>query len=272
MPRDGPYTIVFFHAHPDDEALLTAGTMARLAVEGHRVVLVVATAGEVGEAAAEYAEGPGLGERRRAELARSAEVLGCARTAVLGYGDSGLDGAAPGRSFVAVPVEESAAALAAVLREERADAVTVYDPHGGYGHPDHIRVHTVGTTAARLAGTPLVLEATVDRTPLVRAVRLLRLARLVPADVARSFAAAYSPRGALTHAVDVRAQADAKRAAMAAHASQATSGGGGDRTLAAFLRLPGPLFRLAFGREWYVEHGRRPGGALLDDVFATVRA
>ncbi len=41
-------TAVFFHAHPDDEALLTAGTMAMLAAEGHRVVLVVATAGEHG--------------------------------------------------------------------------------------------------------------------------------------------------------------------------------------------------------------------------------
>jgi LmbE family N-acetylglucosaminyl deacetylase len=43
-----PRTAVFFHAHPDDEALLTAGTMAMLAAEGHRVVLVVATAGERG--------------------------------------------------------------------------------------------------------------------------------------------------------------------------------------------------------------------------------
>ncbi|MEY2965314.1 MAG: hypothetical protein RLZZ228_1127, partial [Actinomycetota bacterium] len=27
-------TLVFLHAHPDDEALLTAGTMARAAAEG----------------------------------------------------------------------------------------------------------------------------------------------------------------------------------------------------------------------------------------------
>ena len=38
-------TLVFLHAHPDDEALLTSGTMARAAAEGHRVVLVVATDG-----------------------------------------------------------------------------------------------------------------------------------------------------------------------------------------------------------------------------------
>ncbi|WP_460371028.1 PIG-L deacetylase family protein, partial [Actinocorallia lasiicapitis] len=41
-------TCLFFHAHPDDEALLTAGLMSRLARQGHRVVLVVATAGEAG--------------------------------------------------------------------------------------------------------------------------------------------------------------------------------------------------------------------------------
>ncbi|MGZ4626725.1 MAG: PIG-L deacetylase family protein, partial [Kineosporiaceae bacterium] len=32
------FTVVSFHAHPADEALLTAGTLARVAAEGHRVV------------------------------------------------------------------------------------------------------------------------------------------------------------------------------------------------------------------------------------------
>jgi len=35
-------TVVAFHAHPDDEVLLTGGTLARLAAEGHRTVVVVA--------------------------------------------------------------------------------------------------------------------------------------------------------------------------------------------------------------------------------------
>ncbi|MDQ6650602.1 MAG: PIG-L family deacetylase, partial [Actinomycetota bacterium] len=48
-----PFTVVSFHAHPDDEALLTAGTLARAAAEGHRVVLVTATGGEAGLAAAD---------------------------------------------------------------------------------------------------------------------------------------------------------------------------------------------------------------------------
>jgi len=44
-----PYTLVAFHAHPDDEAIITAGVMAKANADGHRVVLVVATKGELGE-------------------------------------------------------------------------------------------------------------------------------------------------------------------------------------------------------------------------------
>ena len=41
-------TVVFLHAHPDDEAIFTGGTMRLLADAGHRVVLVLATSGELG--------------------------------------------------------------------------------------------------------------------------------------------------------------------------------------------------------------------------------
>jgi LmbE family N-acetylglucosaminyl deacetylase len=42
-------TVVAFHAHPDDEVLLTGGTLARLAAEGHRTVVVVAACGGLGQ-------------------------------------------------------------------------------------------------------------------------------------------------------------------------------------------------------------------------------
>jgi GlcNAc-PI de-N-acetylase len=35
-------TILAFHAHPDDEVLATGGTLARLAADGHQVVIAVA--------------------------------------------------------------------------------------------------------------------------------------------------------------------------------------------------------------------------------------
>jgi LmbE family N-acetylglucosaminyl deacetylase len=44
----GMATVVAFHAHPDDEVLLTGGTLARLAAEGHRTVVVVACCGGLG--------------------------------------------------------------------------------------------------------------------------------------------------------------------------------------------------------------------------------
>lgn len=266
-------TIVSFHAHPDDEALLTAGTLARAAAEGNRVVLVTATAGEVGLAASEFGHGTQLAQHRLAELHRSAEAIGAARVELLGYADSGLHGEAEpadgSTPFARADVEEAAGRLAAILAQERADVLTSYDPTGGYGHPDHVQVHHVAAAAAALAGTPVVLEATVDRDLLLRALRLVRRLRLLPDEVdVAAFERAYSPRSEITHCIDVRRWTGAKRASMAAHASQATTDSGGDRTLAALLRLPGPLYRLALGREWFVQRGRPGGDPMLTDVFA----
>ncbi len=266
------YTLVAFHAHPDDEALLTAGTMARASAEGHRVVLVVATDGGRGLVGSDFlAGGETLADRRLGELRRSATALGCARVEPLGYADSGLHGTEGGpEAFATAAVDEAAGRLAKVLAEEGADALTVYDPAGGYGHPDHVQVHRVGTRAAELAGTPVVLEATVPRDLLARAVRAVgRVYRFPPEFDPTSFERAYSPRAVITHRVDVRRYAVRKRVSMAAHASQATADGA-DRTLAAFGRIPSPLFRQVFGHEWFVEHGRTPGRP-VDDIWASLR-
>jgi LmbE family N-acetylglucosaminyl deacetylase len=254
-------TLVFFHAHPDDEALFTSGTMARAAAEGHRVVLVVATAGEAGLAASEFHAGGDLGQVRRAELDASAAALGVARTVVLGFADSGLHGEAeqsPGGPvpFVRADLDEAAGRLAEVLREESAHVLTTYDPAGGYGHPDHVKVHEVGARAAELAGTPVVLEATVPRDTIARAVRwAAKVYRFPPEFDPTSFERSFVPRAEISHRVDVRRYADARRASMAAHSSQA-SDDGGPRTLAAMLKVPGPLFARLFGREWYVQRPR----------------
>lgn len=266
-------TVVVFHAHPDDEALLTGGTMARLASRGHRVVLVVATSGELGLA---DPGGPGVGERRRQELARSAAVLGVARIVHLGYADSGSGPVSTGSSnppdrFADADVEEAARRLATVLREESADILTVYDEHGGYGHPDHVQVHRIGIRAAAVAGTPRVLEATVDRTWFSRAVRVLRtVGRFVPVPDLPDERQAYTARDDLTHRIDVGAELSRKRAALRAHLSQ--QGGGGPRTVALLLRLPGPVARIVLGHEWFREVGADSGGPLLDDVLAPARA
>lgn len=270
MSDDGQrHTIVSFHAHPDDEALLTAGTLARAAASGHRVVLVMATDGAVGLAADRFLDG--LGKCRREELAASAAAIGAARVEFLDYADSGSDGESTSdRAFSRADVESAAGDLARILREEAADVLTIYDAAGGYGHPDHVQVHRVGRLAAVLADTPVVLEATVDRRALLRGVLLLRsLSRFVRLPHLPDLNSAYTDHDALTHCVDVRGFLDAKRTAMRAHTSQASSNEGA-RTLDLLLRLPRPVARVVLGREWFREVGLVPAGPLLDDIFATL--
>ena len=249
---------VFFHAHPDDEALLTSGTMAKAAAAGHRVVLVVATDGALGLTSSAYGDPSDLAKTRLAEVQASADALGVARVVNLGYADSGLgpvthrDGTGRTR-FCDADVDQAASELAAILREEDADVFTSYDPTGGYGHPDHVQVHKVGAKAAELTGIR-VLEATVPRDLLVKGINLAAKVYTFPPEFdIDSYRRAYSAKEQITHRIDVRHQISAKRASMRAHASQAVADGGADRTLAAFLRIPRPIYDLVFGREWYVD-------------------
>lgn len=266
-------TVVFLHAHPDDEALLTGGTMARLAAEGNRVVLVVATAGEAGLASTDLAAGGALGATRSAELRQSAGLLGCARVEVLGYPDSGMSASgAPQDSFSRVPAERPAQQLAALLEEEHASVLVGYDPAGGYGHPDHLQVHRVARIAALSASIPLLLEATVDRRALRIALVAAALFRRGSADLTpASDGEHYADPSTITHAVNVLRYTDRKRSALAAHASQATADGQ-ERSIEWLLRLPMPVFRLVMGREWFTEVGRRPGPRRLRDPLASLRS
>jgi len=161
----GMATVVAFHAHPDDEVLLTGGTLARLAAEGHRTVVVVACCGGLAPQSRGVLADP---ETRLAELRASAARLGVARVVHLGYADSGhgpvLYPDPPGQvRFARADPDEAAAKLAALLREEGADLLLSYDPQGQYGHRDHVMVHRVGARAAALAGPVRVLEGTAPR-------------------------------------------------------------------------------------------------------------
>jgi LmbE family N-acetylglucosaminyl deacetylase len=250
-------TLVTFHAHPDDECILCGGVMRKAADEGHRVVLVVATRGELGEVPEGFLdEDEELWERRVKETHAAADVLGVARVAFLDYTDSGMMGEptndVPG-TFWTAPVEEAAEKLAAILREENADVLTIYDDHGNYGHPDHIQVHPVGLRAAELAGTPRVYQATTNRDRL-RSGRSQVSAGVETPEIPEDFG---TPEAELTTAVDVSKYAQVKRAAMRAHASQIS-----DQSF--FLAMSDDMFELAFGTEWFIRVGAEPGIAEHD--------
>jgi LmbE family N-acetylglucosaminyl deacetylase len=249
-------TIVYLHAHPDDESSQTSGSMARASAEGHRVVVVFATGGELGEIAEDAVEGESVAEYRRREAEASAKVLGLSRIAWLGYHDSGMTGweqnDADG-SFLRADLDEAGQRLADVLDEEGADVLVGYDWHGGYGHPDHVKVHHVVHRAAALARrSPRVLESTMNRDALVRAFEASRAAGqepdwnpLDPMDDGNPLG---EPESAITWQVDVSAYLDQRRASMEAHRSQATD-------IEQFLGMPDDVFALAFGTEHYIEPG-----------------
>jgi len=257
-------TLVCFHAHPDDESISTGGSLARASAEGHRVVVVIATDGAYGEVPDDLADGETLVDRRRAEADRSAAALGVHRLEWLGYRDSGMTGWEQNQdplSFLQAPLDEAAQRLAEILREEHADVVTVYDWHGNYGHPDHIKVHTVGHRAAELAGVERVFEATMNREHIARLVEMARQAGTpisgddeefdpnAGADDGNPFG---TSEAELTLAVDVTAYLQAKRQSLRAHRSQITD-------TSFFLEMPDDAFSTAFGTEWYIEKGAEPG-------------
>ena len=247
-------TVVFFHAHPDDESITTGGTIARAGAEGHRTVLVFATRGEVGEVGdGVLAADESLARRREQESHKSAEILGVARVEFLGYHDSGMMGEdsndADGSFWRADP-DVAASALAAILADERADVLTIYDSHGGYGHPDHIQVHRVGVLAAERAAIDRVFEATMNRDHFARLTEHATAFGIdtdgIP-DLATNpnFG---SPQSEITTAVDCSRFLDQKRLSMAAHASQI----GPDHFM---LAMPPEAFGLAMGTEWFIERG-----------------
>ncbi|MGQ0573544.1 MAG: PIG-L family deacetylase [Pseudonocardia sp.] len=241
-------TIVSFQAHPDDESITTAATLASAAAAGHRVVLVFATRGELGVPVPGVLEpGEQLAMRRSAECFESAAALGAKRVEFLGYTDSGMMGEASNAApfcFWQADVEHAARRLALILDEERADVLTTYDDGGGYGHPDHIQVHRVGRRAAALAGVPVVAQSTFPREAVLR-----RFARMAaeggappPAIDVSTFG---KPEAEVTHRVVAGEHAAAKRASLRAHRSQV----GPDHFM---LALSDDDFAATMGTEHYI--------------------
>lgn len=253
--RKRPAPVVFFHAHPDDEAIFTGGTIRLLADAGHPVVVVLATSGERGAAGAD--DGRGLGATRQDETRAAAAILGVHDVVFLGYADSGIDaptdgftdGSAPDPgSFAAADVEVAAAALAGIVADVGAEALVIYDGTGIYGHPDHVQAHLVGAAAHRRSGVPTCYEVTVDHEYL----HFVETHLVEAASASLPDPAAHRrvglPSVLIDVTVDVRPVLAAKRASMLAHRSQIPEGTFPPTHDDAELRA-------VYGYEWFVRHG-----------------
>lgn len=260
------------HAHPDDESLATGALLATWAAAGRPVTVVTATRGERGEVIGRRwahleGDGPALARHREGELAAALSALGvpdhtfldAAASAVpaaagaavryedsgmawVGAGRAGVAADVPPRAFARVPLDEPAAALAAVLRSRRPQVVVTYEPGGGYGHPDHVRTHEVTVRALALAAArpdagaaahtvPVVLWSVAGREALRRAHAALAGAAVAAAlgaaatdltlpDPAAEPPSVVVPDDDVDVLVDVAPVRDRVLAALRAHATQ----------------------------------------------------
>ena len=272
-PPPPPATLLCVHPHPDDESIACGGVLARAADRGVRTVVVTCTGGEEGDNLAGIdLGGEDLVTHRRRELAAAMAALRVSSHHWLGYRDSGMAGSDSNDhpdSFHRAEVEQAAARLATIIRSERPQVVVSDDRHGTYGHPDHIKAYQVTVRAVALAADP---QASLPEAPWQVAKRyvhtlgkdrLLALHRaLLDAGLSSPFGDAELTRvqdlplgtdaAEVTTEVDVRSWLDAKRRALAAHASQI----GPDSF---FLNTPEELMGQMFATEQFVLEAGTPG-------------
>jgi N-acetyl-1-D-myo-inositol-2-amino-2-deoxy-alpha-D-glucopyranoside deacetylase len=236
--------ILFVHAHPDDETIGSGATMAHYAaMDGVHVTLVTCTLGEEGEihvpelAQLAAADADQLGGYRLVELDRACAALGVTDHRLLGgagrYRDSGMMGLPTNdhkRAFWQADLDEAAGHLVEVMREVRPQVLVTYDTNGSYGHPDHIQSHRVAMRAAELATEAGIGPAKVYWTALPRSVMAAGL-ELFATSSNNPFEGVTSvdeipmavPDERIAARIDARSFADAKMAAVRAHATQIPS-------------------------------------------------
>lgn len=241
-----PPRLLFIHAHPDDETIATGTSIAHHAALGHDVHVLTCTLGEEGEVIPaelrhlEGAPGDPLAEHRRGELAQALEVLGAtghllgdvlAEGGRAAYRDSGMAGtpsARHPRAFVRADLEDAACVVADFIADLAPEVVVTYDPHGGYAHPDHIRVHELTRAALLRLETPPPLYAVVTPQSWAREDRRWLAEHVDPAwgwavpAVDDPYPPSVVDDAVVTHAViDVEAR-DRQAEALRRHPTQAT--------------------------------------------------
>jgi N-acetyl-1-D-myo-inositol-2-amino-2-deoxy-alpha-D-glucopyranoside deacetylase len=144
-------TLLAILAHPDDEAFGLGGTLAQYADQGHQVYLICATKGESGKITDPSIDpNTDKGKLREQELKDSCKALGIHEPIFLGYLDSGRfertrhDDSQALMNVDELELEQKLLEHISVLQP---DILIAFDPHGIYGHIDHIKMHRAATAA-----------------------------------------------------------------------------------------------------------------------------
>ena len=123
--------ILFVHAHPDDECILTGATLAKAASLGIRTIVVYGSRGDAGETNTDLA-GECLGDRRVREAEAACAALGVSRVEWLPYADSGMADSSTTENpdaFSKQSPESVAVELAELLAGDPPIAVEPYREH-----------------------------------------------------------------------------------------------------------------------------------------------
>jgi LmbE family N-acetylglucosaminyl deacetylase len=218
----------------------------------------------------EEASRPQLGEIRTEELKAAAEILGVDRLEFLGYRDSGMVDTADNKdphSFHQARLEEAAAKLAALMRDERPDVVVTYAEDGVYGHPDHIKAHYVTNAALDLlereGWSPKKLYYTAIPRSMMEAF-MEQMPEEAQQQQNTNMRIEGTPDELITTRVDVHDYVEEKRKAFAAHVSQ-------NDPNSWFTTMASQIYEMAFGTEYFQLTRGNPGSALPEeDLFAGI--
>lgn len=145
-----PPTLLAVFAHPDDEALSVGGTLTHYARRGVRVVLVCATRGEAGKITVPGMTVDDLGAQREQELRQACHALEISEPVFLDFHDSGrLERTRHDDplALMNLSVLEIEVRIRAVIEQVRPQVIVTFDPHGGYGHIDHLKIHQATVAA-----------------------------------------------------------------------------------------------------------------------------
>ncbi len=138
-------TILGVWAHPDDEAYLSAGLMARAVRNGSRVVCVTATRGEGGSMDEDRWPSATMGGVRTAELEQCLAILGVDEHTWLDLPDIDMDTGLP---------DEGYARVREIVTDVQPDTIITFGPDGMTDHAAHRDVSRWATQALREAGKP----------------------------------------------------------------------------------------------------------------------
>jgi LmbE family N-acetylglucosaminyl deacetylase len=145
-------------AHPDDETFGCGSLLLHAARAGAVTAVTCATRGEAGEVTDRVTvPDGGLAMLRESELREAARLLGVRRVDVLGFADSGMDGAPVAGTLVGAAYDDVLEAVDQSVAIFRPDVLVTLD--GGDGHRDHARIRDATVEVARRRGVPVYLVA-----------------------------------------------------------------------------------------------------------------